>query len=388
MRRLLFIIIAGLLLTLMLPASGGWAQSPPKEKVAKLQEEINRANDFRENVERRALNETVRKFGDEYAKAKTDAEREKVVARARRFLQERLKVLKKAKDEAFQRIIREVDKLYKIDTRNVKGEPTFSQDVQGEGECYPDGRVRLGPRAFTSPGWVASTKKHEATHADQAAEGRWPRGAVERHDAEIEAYGREITSADTMSLTDAERAEVQRRLHNHLRWKKAALINEIEAARASMDTDKQRKELDKIAGKIRDVQKLEEKGDEEAAMEKKNDAIKELNDLIKKAKGKAKDTLEKLKDHVEDLKKAQIFVIKADTIENLRDARDAATTTPAQKEEINKIIGKLKKIIDLEKKGDEKEALKIKKDALKEINDLLKDARVRPKITWKKPRKG
>lgn len=247
--------------------------------------------------------------------------------------------------------------------------------------------MRLGPSAFSSPGVVASTKKHEATHADQAAEGRWPRGAVERHDAEIEAYGREIISADTIGLSNEEREEVQRRLHYHLGQKKAALINEIRSARASMDTNRQKEELDKISGKIKDVQKYEKKGDEKAAVERKNDAIKELDDLIKRTKGEAKDTLEKLRDHIKELKEAELFVIKADIIENLRDARDADTATQGQRDEINKIIAKIKKLIQVEKKKDEKEALKIKKDALKEINDLLKQAKDSTKENLEKAKK-
>jgi len=380
MKKIFFILIAVFLVFLFIPGSGASAQPPPANKVAKIQEAINKAKALKtkaDKIYQQALNETVKKFGDEYAKAKTDAERRKVVDQARKFFQQRLRTLgwgraKKAKDEAFQRIIQEVNKTYKIDTRNVRGEPTFSQDVEGEGECYPDGTVRIGPSAFTSPGVVASTKKHEATHADQAAGGRWPRGAVERHDAEIEAYGKEMTSADTVGLTDAERNEVLTRLRYHLAQKKVALINEIRSAKTSMNNDKQRKELDKIVEKVRQIQKMEQKGDEEKAMQKKNEAIKEIKQLIKGAKGRAKNTLERLRDHFEGLKEAELFVMKVEAIENLRDAQDAPTTGKKQKKEINKIIGKLKKLIEAQRKGKEKEALKIKKDAFEEINELLK----------------
>lgn len=380
MKKIFFILIAVFLVFLFIPGSGASAQPPPANKVAKIQEAINKAKALKtkaDKIYQQALNETVKKFGDEYAKAKTDAERRKVVDQARKFFQQRLRTLgwgraKKAKDEAFQRIIQEVNKTYKIDTRNVRGEPTFSQDVEGEGECYPDGTVRIGPSAFTSPGVVASTKKHEATHADQAAGGRWPRGAVERHDAEIEAYGKEMTSADTVGLTDAERNEVLTRLRYHLAQKKVALINEIRSAKTSMNNDKQRKELDKIVEKVRQIQKMEQKGDEEKAIQKKNEAIKEIKQLIKGAKGRAKNTLERLRDHFEGLKEAELFVMKVEAIENLRDAQDAPTTGKDQKKEINKIIGKLKKLIEAQRKGKEKEALKIKKDAFEEINELLK----------------
>ncbi len=292
--------------------------------------------------------------------------------------------LKKAKDEAFQKIIEDVDNAYDIDTSNIKGKPTFDQDQAEEGLCWPDGTVKLGPSAFTSPGRLASIKKHEATHADQATEGRWRNDAVGRADMEIEAYGREITSADTVGLTDAEREEVQRRLHYYLERKKAAIVYEMQLATGTMDNEAQEKELNKIIGKIQDVQKLEKEGDEEGAIAKKDDAIEELDKLIEGAKGETKETMETFKEDVEELKEAELFVMKADTIEHLRDARDAAATTQAQKDEINKIIEKIKNLIDAEKKGDEDKSLKIKKDALKEINDLLKDAKGATKDNLKK----
>jgi len=135
MKKIFFILIAVFLVFLFIPGSGASAQPPPANKVAKIQEAINKAKALKtkaDKIYQQALNETVKKFGDEYAKAKTDAERRKVVDQARKFFQQRLRTLgwgraKKAKDEAFQRIIQEVNKTYKIDTRNVRGEPTFSQ---------------------------------------------------------------------------------------------------------------------------------------------------------------------------------------------------------------------------------------------------------------------
>ncbi len=378
---------------LILASAGSFAESlPAAEKIAELQKTIDQVNQLREqadNVYERAVQETVAEFEDAFNEAGTEAERENILRQARQFLQNKLAALNwpalcKAKDNAYQKIIEAVDKAYEIDTSNVQGEPTFSQDVEGEGECYSDGRVRIGPSAFGSPGLLASTKKHEATHADQAKEGRWPHGAVQVHDAEIEAYGREITSADTVGLSDEERSEVQRRLQDHLESKKVAMINEIETARGVMDNQAQIDELDKIAGKIRDVIELEESGDEEGAIEKKDDAIEELDQLIRGAKGEAQDTLKELKEHVKELKEAELFVIKAGTIEDLRDARDAPTSSQAQKDEITKIIGKIKNLISAERKNEEDKALEIKKDALKEINDLLKNAKGATKDNLKK----
>ncbi|MBE0477681.1 hypothetical protein IBX65_00985 [Candidatus Aerophobetes bacterium] len=392
MRKLSFVLTGILILTFTLFVCGGWAASPPSpEKVAELQQAINeahklkeKADDARARADEEAWDEARKTFQEEYAKAKTDEEKKDAAKKfsddVDKFLEEKLKELdwenlKKAKDEAFQKIIEAVDEAYDIDTSNVKGEPTFDQDQSEEGLCWPDGRVKLGPAAFTSPGWLASVKKHEATHADQGAQGRWRMDNVGNADQEIEAYGHQIISADTVGLSDAERAEVQKRLHYYLEAKKAALKYEMELATGTMDNEVQEEELGKIIGKIEAVQELEKKGDEEGAISKKDDAIEELDELIKGAKGETKSTLETFKEHVEELKEAEIFVIKIDTIEDLRDARDAATATRAQKDEINKIIGKIKNLIDAEKKGDEEKALEIKKDALKEINELLKDAK-------------
>jgi len=393
MKKTFIVSTLCLVVCLLALSWGGWAESlPSADKIAAFKKAISEANKLEDSatkVYKKAFDEAVKKYKDQYEKAKTNAEKEKILGEAEKFLEKRLKDLKwddlhKKKNEAFQKIIEEVDKAYGIDTSNVKGEPTFSQAVKGEGVCYPDGSVMIGLRAFSSPGWLASTKKHEATHANQAAEGRWPRGAVERHDAEIEAYGREVTSADTVGLTDAEREDVSERLHYHLEKKKVAMVKEIEAAKSAMDKDSQRKELDKIAGKIRDVARLESSGDEEGAIDKKDDAIKELDELIKGASDKAKKSLERLKKHVEDLKEAELFVIKADTIENLRDARDASSATEDQRGEINKIIKKIKNLIDAEKKGDKEKSLEIKKDALKEINALLKNAKGKTKENLEK----
>ena len=375
--------VAAFVLSAVVFVGAGFCETlPPNETVAGINKAIAEAKALEQQarqMQQDAVEQTVRAYQERYAAAKTDKERQELLRQARNFMQNFLDAsglneLIKQKDKAFQDIIRQVDDAYEIDTDNVRGEPEFSQEVEGEGECYPNGRVRLGPGAFSSAGVVASTKKHEATHANQAAEGRWPSGAVERHDAEIEAYGREITSADTVGLTDAERAEVQRRLHNHLEAKKEAMIGELTAAKPGMDTDAQREELEEIVGKIRDVIDLERKGDEEGAMAKKDHAIEELDELIEGADEDTSEALEGLRDHVEDLKEAELFVLKADTIEDLRDARSSAPDKEATAE-INKIIGKLKRLIEAQAAGDEDKAFAIKKDALEEVEVLLKGAK-------------
>ncbi|MBC7188949.1 hypothetical protein H5U35_01870, partial [Candidatus Aerophobetes bacterium] len=210
--------------------------------------------------------------------------------------------------------------------------------------------------------------------ATQASEGRWPKDRVEVADREIEAYAGEIICADTTGLSDAEREEFRGRLQYYLKLKKDSVKYEMELAIGTMDNEAQEKELNKIIEKIKKAQELEEEKDEEGAVAEKDEAIKELEELIKGAKEKTRDKLEKFKKQVQELKEAEILVMKVDMIEELRDARNAGTATQAQKEEINKIIDKVKNLINAEKKGDEEKALQIKKDALGEIDALLKKA--------------
>ncbi|MBC7189199.1 hypothetical protein H5U35_03140, partial [Candidatus Aerophobetes bacterium] len=178
MKKLYFILTGILTFTLILSSSACWAgSSPSSDEVAKLQQAINEAHKLAEKIHdayfkagEEAWEKAYKIFKEEYAKAKTQDEKREAWKRLNdnvdKFLEEKLKEinwekLKKAKDEAFQKIIEEIDKVYDIDTKNVKGEPTFDQNQSEEGLCWPDGTVKLGPSAFKTPGFVAATKKHE-----------------------------------------------------------------------------------------------------------------------------------------------------------------------------------------------------------------------------------
>ncbi len=115
------------------------------------------------------------------------------------------------------KLIRLADKYYKIPRGSlVDGEePEYDPNVRGEGEArYVNGRVRvrIGEKAFISPGWLASTKIHEIVgHGGQAVAERWYAGEKGRIINEIEAYDIEINNAKRTGLAQYQIEELERR---------------------------------------------------------------------------------------------------------------------------------------------------------------------------------
>jgi hypothetical protein len=95
-------------------------------------------------------------------------------------------------------------KVYSIDTSGINGTPTYDSGLDGEGETNPNRCVHIGPAAFSSPGWLASSIGHEAVHARAIRDRGWPRNAQERAMYEVEAYDWEITYATKNGLTEVE----------------------------------------------------------------------------------------------------------------------------------------------------------------------------------------
>lgn len=110
--------------------------------------------------------------------------------------------------------IAESVKQYGIDTSKAKGAPKFNASTSGEGDTDPDGTVSIGDKAFTSPGWLASSVGHEMVHTQQIAD-RWYTDAQGTHVNEIEAYDWEIKHAPDNGLTAAEVAVLTRRRTSH-----------------------------------------------------------------------------------------------------------------------------------------------------------------------------
>jgi hypothetical protein len=150
------------------------------------------------------------------------------------------------------------DKYYKINTPdNVDGgEAEYDPGVGGEGVTHPNGKkakVKVGPKAFTTPGWLASTKLHEFVHATQLADGRWvipetpavpddwdgvpgntddekfkyledlknklkallEKLTKSRNINETEAYDKEVENAKKTGLSPEELADVEKRRKSH-----------------------------------------------------------------------------------------------------------------------------------------------------------------------------
>ena len=93
------------------------------------------------------------------------------------------------------------------------GAPVYDPATDGEGETVREkgGQVSIGPAAFTSVAWLYSSLKHEMVHSQQ-----WqnPEAAekMESKGREKEAYQREIDQAKNTGLSDAEKAEDEKRL--------------------------------------------------------------------------------------------------------------------------------------------------------------------------------
>ena len=106
--------------------------------------------------------------------------------------------------------IAEAIKQYGIDVSTAKGTPKFNASTKGEGATSKDGTVNIGSKAFSSPGWLASSVGHEIVHTQQAAD-RWytdPQGTAIN---EIEAYDWEIKHANDNGLSAAEVTELNKR---------------------------------------------------------------------------------------------------------------------------------------------------------------------------------
>jgi hypothetical protein len=93
------------------------------------------------------------------------------------------------------------------------GAPVYDPSTEGEGETAREkgGQVSIGPAAFTSVAWLYSSLKHEMVHSQQ-----WqnPEAAekMESKGREKEAYSREVDQAKNTGLSDAEKAEDEKRL--------------------------------------------------------------------------------------------------------------------------------------------------------------------------------
>ena len=111
--------------------------------------------------------------------------------------------------------IAEAIKQYGVDTSSAKaGSPVYSASTSGEGATSKDGNIKIGDKAFSSPGWLASSIGHEHVHAQQAAD-RWYTGPQGTLINEIEAYDWEIKNASRFNLSAAEIKELQSRRDAH-----------------------------------------------------------------------------------------------------------------------------------------------------------------------------
>lgn len=169
--------------------------------------------------------------------------------------------------ELAKQAIHMADSAYKIaHPDNTDPEPEYDPGLSGEGKAKQDGKkvkIKIGPKAFTTPGWLASTKLHEFFHATQATDGRWvaPAPPTETPDVpgetdaeklarlrkllqemleklkkmiksnainEVEAYDQEIENAAKNGLSPAEVAELKKRRDAYMAKLDAANQKKVE----------------------------------------------------------------------------------------------------------------------------------------------------------------
>ncbi|HEY6254034.1 MAG TPA: hypothetical protein VI685_29120 [Candidatus Angelobacter sp.] len=132
--------------------------------------------------------------------------------------------IKKLKTQA----IEQVDKGYKIPNDNAApGYPKYDPGKvpkgaggkKNEASSAKDGKkvkTSLGEDAFSSPGWLASTKLHEIVgHGGQAANGRWYNDAKGSAINEVECYDLEIANAEKNGLSKDEIEILKKRRKEH-----------------------------------------------------------------------------------------------------------------------------------------------------------------------------
>lgn len=117
------------------------------------------------------------------------------------------------------------DSSYQIPPGNLpdkdkgKEEPAYDPDSGGDGESSRDGKkvkVTLGRGAFSSPGWLASTKLHEiVAHGGQAAGGSWYTDGKGTEINEVEAYDAELADSTKNGLSREEIDELLKRRKQH-----------------------------------------------------------------------------------------------------------------------------------------------------------------------------
>lgn len=94
---------------------------------------------------------------------------------------------------------------YGINISVVKGKPKYDKTLgRLEGKTASDGEVKIGPAAFRSAGYLASSIGHEVQHAKQVAEGRLYSDPQGKAINEIESYDWELKNAPEHGLTEEE----------------------------------------------------------------------------------------------------------------------------------------------------------------------------------------
>ena len=105
--------------------------------------------------------------------------------------------------------------------KDFRDRVSYDPKLQDNGATLPNGKVKLGPSAFTSEAQLKSTLDHEQKHVDQLYGGRFPKSkdhvsavAV----SQIEAYRTELANGDKNGLSDSERKQIEKDMSVELEY--------------------------------------------------------------------------------------------------------------------------------------------------------------------------
>ncbi|MFC1482641.1 hypothetical protein ACFL56_00105 [Candidatus Margulisiibacteriota bacterium] len=282
---------------------------------------------------------------------------------------------------AWQTVIRMVDKNYPCGDDKVKGEPTYTPSIPYDGQAQPNsGTVQVGKggtrkkgthgvaNAPFSQGWLAGVKLHEATHCEQFSSGKWKDEPINRSWHEVLAYWPEIQSADELDLDKEERDEFLRRAKNDLLWLKLH-IRDWTAKKWKEEKDAGNNALAdeyvKLWKKMKKIIQLEQQGKEVDALKWKLEYKKEVEEQKKTATGASLDRLKEAEKNIKILIKAEELIEKYTLANHIWDAKDETESSGGTAIGLFNVY--VENMVKEEMRDNLKEALKYKKQLMEKL---------------------
>lgn len=150
--------------------------------------------------------------GNELLERAEDAEERAETAEERGDKEEAKRLRKKAREDLnnaikkYNEAIKKVLEYFDMDTKNVSSAPCYAPGNH-RGTCGKDRDIHISEAAFRCASILASTLKHEITHANQFENNRYKRPGENDNQArmrrEVEAYDAEIDCAEVTGIPES-----------------------------------------------------------------------------------------------------------------------------------------------------------------------------------------